>query len=206
MASTVLFAPQVRSVQPAFVYKNNEGTVKIYYTLSEFNSITPTKIRYTVTDPNKASSWGSDSMLKNSEFYEVAYSKDSFDINLNSSAFKVFTLNQYYQVQIQLVSGTEVSAWSQTTLIRPVAEGVLEIDLVDNSRVSSLSRIGGRVKYDLDNSYTEAIDRFSVIIKNSTTGVVVYNSGIVKKHIRIRICNKFIRLLFRRREQIYFNC
>ena len=79
MASTTLFAPQVRSVQPAFEYKvtkndkgetNIEGSVKIYYSHSEFNNNSQyNKIEYKIIDPNRQSGWGSDSMLIEKEFY-----------------------------------------------------------------------------------------------------------------------------------------
>lgn len=84
MASTTLFAPQVRSVQPAFEYKvtkndkgetNIEGSVKIYYSHSEFNNNSQyNKIEYKIIDPNRQSGWGSDSMLIEKEFY----SNDAF--------------------------------------------------------------------------------------------------------------------------------
>ena len=84
MASTTLFAPQVRSVPPAFVYKvtktdkgepNIEGSVKIYYSHSEFNINSQyNKIEYKIIDPNRQSGWGSDSMLTEEEFY----SNDAF--------------------------------------------------------------------------------------------------------------------------------
>ena len=38
MASTTLFAPSVRVVQPAFIYSNGSGAVKVYFTLN-YNTI-----------------------------------------------------------------------------------------------------------------------------------------------------------------------
>jgi hypothetical protein len=66
MASTTLFAPQVRAVQPAFVYnKENESKVKIYFNLSSYNTVNDVKyILYTIIDPNKASTWGANSVIK----------------------------------------------------------------------------------------------------------------------------------------------
>lgn len=66
MASTTLFAPQVRAVQPAFVYnKDSESKVKIYFNLSSYNTVNDIKyILYTIIDPNKASTWGTNSVVE----------------------------------------------------------------------------------------------------------------------------------------------
>ena len=109
MASTSLFAPQVRSVQPAFIYDNNSGEVKIYFSLSSFNKESDFEaVLYTIIDPNKSSTWSNNSMLK--ETMSPA-GRGSVDKNLLEkksnefiltltldSTFKEFNLNQYYQV------------------------------------------------------------------------------------------------------------
>ena len=101
MANTTLFAPQVRSVQPAFEYnKSIGGTVKIYFSLSDFNKENEyTHIRYKIIDPNRESGWGSDSMIKDSKGYiEIAKpTNDYFEINLNLN--KNLNHNQHHSRQ-----------------------------------------------------------------------------------------------------------
>ena len=66
MASTTLFAPQVRAVQPAFVYNAGETSkVKVYFNLSSYNTVNNVGyILYTIIDPNKASTWGTNSVIE----------------------------------------------------------------------------------------------------------------------------------------------
>ena len=75
MASTTLFAPQVRAVQPAFVYKVDKdasgsitsvtGSVRVYFNLSSYNTVNDVKyILYTIIDPNKTSTWGTNSVIE----------------------------------------------------------------------------------------------------------------------------------------------
>ena len=114
MASTTLFAPQVRSVQPAFIYEGG-GTVKIYFNLSSYNI--PDDIRYilySITDPNQASSWGSNLMFVQSASITATELLRSISFNKNNKTsngeyyievqlddtFKTFTINQFYQVQL----------------------------------------------------------------------------------------------------------
>ena len=116
MASTTLFAPQVRAVQPAFVYnKDNESKVKVYFNSSLYNTANDVKyILYTIIDPNKASTWGTNSMIK-TVAGPVGYLYEVFDITkedsntgeyyieidlANPTKFETFTRNQFYQVQL----------------------------------------------------------------------------------------------------------
>ena len=119
MASTNLFAPQVRMVQPAFVYdkdKMNQGEVKIYFSLSSYNNIDEVEgILLTFIDPNLASTWGTNSMIQESvapagylkiNFSEIEYNSNTneyyFILNFTRLNFKSLTKNQYYQIQLYL--------------------------------------------------------------------------------------------------------
>jgi hypothetical protein len=67
MASTTLFAPSVRAVQPAFIYSSSNHTVRVYFTLN-YNPITHVYgLRYSLIDPNKSSIDGGSSMID--DFY-----------------------------------------------------------------------------------------------------------------------------------------
>ena len=187
MDSTALFAPQVRSVQPAFVYDtlNKSGTVTIYYTISDFNNYNNfDKIRCKIIDPNKQSGWGSDSMINKDNYVEIDKEEGSFKINLfgtytdedgeEKNIFKEFTLNQYYQIQIQLVKGTSESAWSQASLIRPISAATINIEQQGN--MFALEKIDGWIEY-ADKSTIEAIKNFCVYIKQGDAEV--YRSKVI---------------------------
>lgn len=203
MASTTLFAPQVRSVQPAFVYnKNSKGKVKIYFSLSDYNqNLENFKIRYTLIDPNINSSWGSNSMIQNSEYIEI----DSFEINNNKEyyfeidfsakieypdedklkdVFKELSLNQYYQIQLQLVQGSEESLWSQVTLIRPIPAHEIFFEMKSEATLLTLDKISGWIQYD-DNSEIEAIKEYYVKITDNAENVV-YPSKVISNVLGTR--------------------
>lgn len=90
------------------------GTVKVYFNLSSYNIPSDVNyILYTVIDPNKASTWGTNSVIK-AAAAPVGYLWEPFDvnkkdsqsgeyyieINFNNSDFKFLTRNQFYQVQL----------------------------------------------------------------------------------------------------------
>ena len=119
MASTTLFAPQVQSIQPAFVYYSESytGEVKIYFSLSSYNDISEIGyIMFSIIDPNQVSGWGSNTMLKK-EYFPLGYAaiskdeiqQDDFNkkyyikIRFSSTYFKTFTKNQFYQVQLYFI-------------------------------------------------------------------------------------------------------
>jgi len=157
MASTSLFAPIVRAIQPAFIYNTSahKGKVKIYFSLSSYNNIEEVKgLFYSLIDPNVSSAWGSNSMIKNGSFKigeiksDDANSKEYyFEIDFitnGASNFKPLTKNQFYQIQIYLSekdfpengidaawiseNSESVSNPSQATLIRPIGSHELIID------------------------------------------------------------------------------
>ena len=120
MASTILFAPQVRAVQPAFVYTYNEtfdigvGDAKIYFNISSYNTAAQIKaVLYTIIDPNKSSTWGQNSMIKPESGFLwgdfPAYDNEAKQYCLNigfGSLVKALTKNQFYQVQLYFVDSS----------------------------------------------------------------------------------------------------
>lgn len=181
MASTSLFAPQVRAVQPAFIYP---GGVKIYFSFSSFNNPEDiTLIRYSLIDPNQASTWGNNSMLEGSSYDSEtgAYYKttsswtydstaDEYYISLNSSNFKTLTTNQFYQMQLWAVDSSGVSAPSQTTLIRPILTPTIII--VGNGQSAyELEYLRGEIIYP-NNNTAEALDTCYCTIGNYTSSVI----------------------------------
>lgn len=157
MSSTSLFAPIVRAVQPAFT----SGEVKVYFSFSPFNgSNAATKIRYSLIDPNQNSGWGSSNLLKNgtldsntglyykevSSWTQVGSTDEyyiSFDIS-KSDHFETGSIlkNQFYQVQLWMVSDSEVSQASQATLIRPINSHTVSFPSGD---VHELNTISGEI-------------------------------------------------------------
>lgn len=171
--SKKVFAPTVKTVQPAFVYDTNylTGGVKIYFSLSSYNAINDVvRLKYTVIDPNMKSTWGANSMFKTGLEAEVPTSslqKDDkeyyFIIPFNS--LKMLTLNQYYQVQIWLKDKDgDYSAPSQATLIRPIAAPQLNINIPNESTVSidSLSVISGSIYEPGSGNEVEALVKYQL--------------------------------------------
>lgn len=184
MASTSLFAPQVRAVQPAFTYP---GGVKIYFSFSSFNDPSEiNEIRYSLIDPNQASTWGTNSMLKEgisdsqtTEYYQIVTSwtkvgnTDEYYINLADSKFKTLTTNQFYQMQLWVKNKAgEVSAPSQVTLIRPILNHQVIIE-GDGKSTYDLSVLKGSIEY-INSNTVEALDTCYCQIGN------YYKSSIVK--------------------------
>lgn len=121
MASTILFAPQVESVQPAFVYdiENQQGKVKIYFSFSAYNKMEEISyVMFSLIDPNIISSFGSNSKLnshifpmslgaihKNNISYDNDRKKHYFELSLdNLEYFNRLSLNQFYQMQIYFIA------------------------------------------------------------------------------------------------------
>lgn len=168
MASTTLFAPSVRVVQPAFIYPNSNGdtTVRVYFTLN-YNTIDQVqKLRYSLIDPNKSSIDGGNSMFSSNTTKEVE--KDNinsnsgeyyFDVNF-SNGFKPLTINQFYQIQIELYDGGDWSLPSTISLIRPIAP----IRESDDSLQLSGQKLCGQIQYE-DDSTIETIARYRYSIE-----------------------------------------
>ena len=176
MANTTLFAPQVRSVQPAFELKeNNVGEVYIHFSLSDFNqNVNIAEAEYKIIDPNVSAGWGDNSMIKDAS---KIYSTSSYNtIYLNETEFKPFTINQYYQVQMRFKTvEQDVSPWSQVTLIRPIPE-INDISIVQKGNMLNLNRVEGNISY-VDGSTVEAIKSYFVVVKNAEKEV--YRSDLI---------------------------
>ena len=175
--STTVFAPQVRSVQPAFIYNNGTGEVKVYFSLSSSNEIEDVNgLKYTFIDPNKKSIWGNNSMLaedavaaevsKDNIKYDKLKKEYYFIINLNT--LKTLTLNVYYQIQIYLKDQQgNYSAPSQATLIRPILQPQLNIDIFNSAitevEADELENISGSILYS-DGSTKEYLTKYKITI------------------------------------------
>lgn len=135
MASTTIFAPVTRAVQPAFIYSGSTKKVKIYFKLSSFNrGAAYTHLLYSIIDPSTSSLDAVNSMFDsgNSTVTEVrrSVSKDIWDTNTHKdpdtgdywieidlgSGFSTFTTDKYYQVQLYLANLTSTEAAKPMTL------------------------------------------------------------------------------------------
>lgn len=187
--STTVFAPTVRAVQPAFIY--NTGEAKVYFSFSSFNDIDDIiGLRYSVIDPNKKSTYGSNSMVNVEEndkedkiFVDMesiqSDSTTEYYFTIDFDKLNTLTLNQYYQIQIELkekeeeVDGVIVVWWSapsQATLIRPIPSYTFEIDgLGDEEEIesSNLKEIKGIIKYD-DGSTKEYLAKYCIDIYDTS--------------------------------------
>ena len=100
MASTSIFAPQVKSVQPAFIYNKEDivcyGTVGIYLSVSSYNDINDIGgILYSLVDPNLATTWGNNSMLKNNSGESIKYATTFFPCEKESEAEPLIGVEYY---------------------------------------------------------------------------------------------------------------
>ena len=175
MASTTLFAPQVRSVQPAFEYNGSSGEVKIYFSLSAYNKLDEVKaVSFTIADPNIGSGFGAYSIIK-----QGAVNKDQFVFNNNEYYIiinftgndVILTKNQYYQVQLTFIAQDDTKSLpSQVTLIRPIPP-VQEVVIEQNNQtLLSFNKISGFIKYEGE-STVESIKDFYFIIGEYTSKI-----------------------------------
>lgn len=181
--STTVFAPTVRMVQPAFVY--NTGEARVYFSFSSFNNIDDiVGLRYSVIDPNKKSTYGSNSMVnieKNDKEDKIFVDKKEIKLGpaaeyyftINFTKLNTLTLNQYYQIQIELKEKEDSnviwwSAPSQATLIRPIPSYTFEIDGLDDEEENeiesnNLKEIKGIIEY-VDDSTKEYLAKYCIDI------------------------------------------
>lgn len=127
--SNILYAPQVRAIQPAFEYNTSTktGEMEVYFSFSPYNKLADiTEIRYTIINPNLSGGTGvNNSIIKANadldnfdnvrNIYYNTVSKEEltqndennkeyyFTVNFNDTGFNAMTLDQYYQLQIWLV-------------------------------------------------------------------------------------------------------
>lgn len=184
MASTTLFAPSVRAVQPAFIYPNNDGdtTVRVYFTLNYNTKDQVQKLRYSLIDPNKSAIDGGNSMIIDATTKEVESTREVETKNIGSdseeyyfdivfsSGFKPLTVNQFYQVQIELYDGGDWSLPSTVSLIRPIAPLAANYPMLQVS--DNRKTLSGQIAYQ-DDSTIESIVRVKYVIKQTDTGKTV---------------------------------
>ena len=150
----------------------------VYFKPSQYNRIEDIKyVLYSVIDPNKASTWGTNSMLldENRKLEIVTFDEIFYDgktqeyfINIPFNKLNLLTKNQFYQVQLyfadsayQIAQNVEenkdhISLASQTTLIRPIATPTITFEQ-KNSDNAIINKITGYLSYS-DNSIIESID------------------------------------------------
>ena len=109
-----LFAPQIKSVQNAFV---NGGNIIVNFSVSEHSDVA-TAVNYKIIDPRKSSVDGLNILAERS-VTKTCSPKNSYTITISSNGLNLIP-NKYYQIQIQLKNSSTVSAWSQVSLIRPI--------------------------------------------------------------------------------------
>jgi hypothetical protein len=192
MASTTLFAPQVRSVQPAFIYKrniiniNNQGRVRIYYSLSAYNNNNAfSYVAFSIVDPNKASTWGSNSMInKNAVPSGVLAVKPKKDNNgnilnyieidlINRDLFNLFTTNQYYQVQLYLLDKNFPNTMVSVGEYYKVLESDLSGEYVSQpSQITLIRPISAIEKFVLEGA--DNTDTLSILTLGELKGFIQY--------------------------------
>lgn len=214
MASTTVFAPSVRAVQPAFQW--GKDYCYVFFTLN-YNKLEEIKrIKYTVIDPNKSSIDGANSMIDTADRVivldfdpEGEYGKDTtgyiaetgecfFRNNDQLSNYKTLTVNQFYQVQIYLSDKTEDSNpavaddWSlpsTVSLIRPIPE-VSEDD--EKSFISiDGQKLTGQIEYNDESSIeTIASYQYNIINTKGTSATsddeIVYSSPRITNFLGLR--------------------
>lgn len=178
MASTTLFAPSIRAVQPAFIYSSSSGTAKVYFTLN-YNTIGQVAhLRYSLIDPNKSSIDGSNSMFSSGTTQKVEESDiisvdGEYYFNIDfSSGFKSLTINQFYQIQIELQdSSGNWSVPSQPSLIRPIPS------VSTKSVTGSNQKLQGSIAYT-DDSTIETIATYKYTIGSYTSPMITNTLGL----------------------------
>ena len=148
----IIFAPQVRSVQPAFEYNVTDGgVVNIYFSLSSYNSINDVAgVNVTVINPRVSAGAASYYICKDIYIAKSAWQTDSlkqtgeYYIQVTSAILRNLTLDQYYQVQLTFKNGSTLSEPSQMSLIKPIpySDGVVTLD-------PKTRTVAGSITYDV---------------------------------------------------------
>ena len=166
-----IFAPQVRPVQPAFI--NNGGGVKVYFSLSSFNSINEIgAVKYSLVDPNIVSTWGSN-LKSEGEISASAINTegDEYYITIPTTGLSLAS-NQFYQIQLWLKdksNSSNVSDPSQASLIRPILEHSIK-GLPNSGPVYELGFFSGRIEETgrVDKDAIESLAAISCTVGNYT--------------------------------------
>lgn len=189
MPNTELFAPIVDALQPAFIYDENGGEVKIYFSYSSYNEWQPgDKVNITIIDPNKTSMWGDNVIAEYSDISVpgVTLKDEKRKVSLIIPPMKMI-VNQYYQVQLTIVRGGQESPISKVILIRPIpATSTVVIEQLTNNITEnpSLDKISGYITYE-DNSQYEYIKDYLFEIKDNNN-TSIYDSSIVRNTLGTR--------------------
>lgn len=160
-----LFAPRVRTIQPAFV-NVEDSVIKIYFSIPEANDITDiTGIKVEITNPRVSAS------SVNYKIYNGTYNKNDWMnggeefvllITLTQALVEKLNVDQYYQAQLYFVGTDDAeSEYSQVTLLRPIQNPSGSVTLnVDTREVS------GSIYYG--NNSPEVIKSYIVTIYEIT--------------------------------------
>ena len=185
MADTILFAPQVRAVQPAFEYSSlNKSLCKIYFSVPSFMSVEViSAVQYLIIDPNCSSLNGENNMLKAAEGdgwttvefqYDNSLKEYYFEI-MDPSVFKNFNVDQYYQIQLRFLAKDGAhSNSSQISLLRPISGWAnAEIQIVSPHPNTSLDFVEGYIKPTKNSKECLAYYQYSI----QQGGEVIYTSS-----------------------------
>ena len=176
---STLYAPQVEPMQPAVTVG---AGINIYYSISKYNTSDEyNAVRVTLVDPSLSSGWGANSMLKDEggktiDYIQLEKPEDNY-ITIPASNLKTLTPNQFYQAQVYLVNGTQVSQGSQVTLVRVVNQGIIVFEgLEDNTPF--ISEVKGYLKYANVADQIETISSYQIIIGTETFPIVENEMGL----------------------------
>ena len=190
MTNTELFAPIVDAIQPAFIYDDHGGEVKIYFSYSSFNKWQPgDKVKVIITDPNKTSMWGDNLIAEYSDISipGMTLKDEKRKISLIIPPMKMI-VNQYYQVQLTIVRGSQESPISQVTLIRPIpatSAVIIEQLTFTLTENPSLDNISGYITYS-DGSKYEYIKDYFIEIKKSKDNTIIHTTPMIKNTLGTR--------------------
>lgn len=180
MANDILFAPQVESVQPAFIYnkeKETGGSVTITFSLSDYNkNLNLFEVNYVIRDGNRSSKWGND-IVKSGTATNISLNNNKYSFKIEFTKEEELTVNQYYQVQLQLVQGNNKSSWSQVTLIRPIPPIESKELNVSNSMLT-FDNLSGEIKYK-DDTTIEGIKNYYftlTLVQENADDIEMYKS------------------------------
>lgn len=163
---TTLYPPIMNTFMPAFV---NTASVKVYFTLSEFNSISEIKTtatQITVVNQNTnltaldSTKYPSEIMLKT-----IQTDSNGYYIQIDGTDIQggIFEIDNYYNVQIRFTAATasdppsgtnvgldtwlaanldEFSEWSRVTIIRAISQPTMSVsgyEIIDGEIVWSMA-------------------------------------------------------------------
>lgn len=207
MASTTLFAPQIRATQPAFI----TGTVVVYFTLSAYNSLENVgSVKYQIANPHQASTWGTN-IIKSGA---CASTDLQFNENTGEYYFSIdlanakLALNQFYQIQIWLgeKGSTDIySEPSQVSLIRPIPAFTVNFDWPSKKSTTNpedLQIFSGSLSSSVEGIPADTLGAYSVKVLSGNT--VVYEKTNIINSLGTRFSTK-LDYSFRENQTYTFN-